>query len=102
MGYAKISRENKGSRNLWSDCFAQFYVHHFCCNAHLREVKSKYQASVVDYLHVGGKIISPAVSEETFKFWLKEEQREFGVYVRIQFETATERVIFIEFEETER
>ncbi|MEW9674277.1 YqzG/YhdC family protein [Ammoniphilus sp. 3BR4] len=69
----------------------------------LQETKKKYpQAEIIDYLHVGLKSLSPSTSQETFKLWLKEGIREFGVYVRIKFDTRTETVQSITFEETHR
>jgi hypothetical protein len=69
----------------------------------IQETAKKYpNAKIVDYLHVGRQPISPTTARETFKLWLKQGNREFGVYVRITFDTATERVQAIVFEETER
>ncbi|MCL6443846.1 MAG: YqzG/YhdC family protein [Alicyclobacillus sp.] len=67
------------------------------------ETKKRYpKASVIDYLHVGRQAISPSTTQETFKLWLKGQRREFGVFVRIQFDTTTERVLSIRFQETDR
>jgi hypothetical protein len=69
----------------------------------IRETNKKYpNAKIVDYLHVGRQTVSSTTTRETFKLWLKQGDREFGVYVRITFDTATERVQAIVFEETER
>jgi hypothetical protein len=70
----------------------------------LNEVKSRYAADVVDYLHVGRTPISPQVTEETFKFWLRDRsrRREFGVIVRIRFNPETKEVLDIRFTETDR
>ncbi|MFC4769773.1 YqzG/YhdC family protein [Effusibacillus consociatus] len=69
----------------------------------MAETMKKYPgASIVDYLHVGRSKKSPTTSEETFKLWLRKGTREWGVYVRILFETSTERLISITFEETTR
>ena len=70
----------------------------------LNEVKSRYAADVVDYLHVGRTSISPQVTEETFKFWLRDRSRprEFGVIVRIRFDPETKEVLDIRFTETDR
>jgi hypothetical protein len=59
-------------------------------------------AKVVDYLHVGSNMLSPTVAQETFKLWLRQQNREFGVYVRIAFDTTSERVRSIHFQETDR
>ncbi len=69
----------------------------------MQETQKKYPAaSIVDYLHVGRKTISQNTAEETFKFWLRQNQREWGVYVRIQFEPATEKLLSVTFQETSR
>jgi hypothetical protein len=69
----------------------------------IRETNKKYpNAKIVDYLHVGRQTVSSTTARETFKLWLKQGNREFGVYVRITFDTATERIQAIVFEETER
>jgi hypothetical protein len=39
---------------------------------------------------------------EKFKLWLKDGDNEFGVFVRIEYTTATEKVVSIELEETSR
>lgn len=67
------------------------------------ETKKKYPgAAVVDYRHVGRRTKSPTMSEETFKLWLRAGNREWGVYVRIVFETSSERVVSVDFQETDR
>lgn len=69
----------------------------------IQETKKRYPtAKIVDYLHVGRKSISAATAQERFKLWLKQENRQFGVYVSITFDTASERVLAISFEETQR
>lgn len=66
----------------------------------MQQTSARYHASIVDYLHVGRTRPAPGISEEKFKFWLRKNNREFGVYVTIQFYTATERIITIRFQET--
>jgi hypothetical protein len=60
------------------------------------------RASVIDYLHVGRQVISPSTTQEMFKFWLKDDKHEFGVYVRILFNTKTEQILHISFQEAMR
>ncbi|GIM46444.1 hypothetical protein DNHGIG_19930 [Collibacillus ludicampi] len=60
------------------------------------------RARIVDYKHVGRQQRSPTVTEETFKLWLRQDHREWGVYVRITFETPTEKVISVRFQEVKR
>ncbi|WP_238996590.1 DUF3889 domain-containing protein [Paenibacillus pinistramenti] len=64
----------------------------------VQQAKAKYGASVLDYLHVGRYSISPAVSEERFKLWLRKKGHEFGVYVYVRFDTASEELISVHFE----
>lgn len=68
----------------------------------MKEVGKKYDAQIVDYLHVGRTQINAQTTKETFKFWLRGENREFGVYVTIQFQTSTDKVLSVEFQESDR
>ncbi|MGE7094293.1 DUF3889 domain-containing protein [Lysinibacillus sp. NPDC048646] len=68
----------------------------------ITETQSKYpRAKIIDYLHEGSEI-SAAATIEKFKLWLKDGNKEFGVYVKIKYTTATEKVVNIEFQETAR
>jgi hypothetical protein len=60
----------------------------------------RYKGEIIDYLHVGRTQISPGIAEETFKFWLRNRQREFGVRVTIRFYTANDQIITVKFKET--
>lgn len=65
----------------------------------MQKTKEKYpNADIIDYLHVGRKK-GEQTSVETFQLWLKEDQKEFGVKVDIEFANETERVINISFKE---
>ncbi|WDL99532.1 YqzG/YhdC family protein [Alicyclobacillus sp. ALC3] len=67
------------------------------------ETQKRYpRASVVDYLHVGRQAVSPSTTREVFKLWLKDDKHEFGVYVRITFNTKTEQISKTSFQETNR
>ncbi len=67
----------------------------------MQETKTKYpRANIVDYLHVGAVTESSSITMEKFKLWLRQDQREWGVFVNIRYETATDRVISISFQET--
>jgi hypothetical protein len=66
----------------------------------IQEAKKKYNATIVDYAHIGRVSINPTLTQEKFKLWLKSENKEFGVYVTIQFETSTERLKSIKMVET--
>ncbi|MDT9027370.1 MULTISPECIES: DUF3889 domain-containing protein [Rossellomorea] len=68
----------------------------------VKKTQEKYpDAAIVDYLHIG-KENGSKVSTEKFKLWLKRGGKEFGVFVDIQFETDTEKMIDIKFTETDR
>lgn len=43
------------------------------------------KADIIDYLHIG-RIDGPKQSTEKFKLWLKEEGKEFGLYIDIEFD----------------
>ncbi|QRG68119.1 YqzG/YhdC family protein [Brevibacillus choshinensis] len=63
-------------------------------------MKTYPNAKVVDYLHVGRKTKTPTTSEETFKLLLQENNRMRALLVHIEFETKTEKVLKVRFEET--
>lgn len=68
----------------------------------INKTKEKYpNAKVIDYLYVGRNNGNPT-STERFKFWLKENQREFGVYVSIEFNNETKQVTNVTYQETTR
>ena len=66
----------------------------------VQETQEKYpNALIIDYLHEGSESKGDSTIEK-FKLWLKEDEHEFGVFVRIEYTTATEKVIAINFQET--
>jgi len=68
----------------------------------MEETKKRYPAAdIIDYLHVG-KQQKNGMSVERFKLWLKQDNREFGVFVNITFEPDTERVKNITVVETDQ
>lgn len=68
----------------------------------MKETQSKYpNANIIDYLHEGSESKGDSTIEK-FKLWLREGDKEFGVFVRIEYTTETEKVVNIEFEETSR
>ncbi|MBO0588911.1 YqzG/YhdC family protein [Sporosarcina sp. E16_8] len=68
----------------------------------IKETEAKYpNAKVIDYLHEGSESQKDETIEK-FKLWLKEDDKEFGVFVRIKFMTKTEQVITIDLQETSR
>lgn len=68
----------------------------------MKETKARYpHAQIIDYLHIG-KTENQSLSTEKFKLWLRENHREFGVFINITFDTKTQQVKKIEFRETDR
>ncbi|MGE7924842.1 DUF3889 domain-containing protein [Viridibacillus arvi] len=68
----------------------------------LIEANSKYpNAKIIDYLHQGRET-KKDITTEKFKLWLKEGNREFGVFVRIEFTTDSEKLLKIELQETSK
>jgi hypothetical protein len=68
----------------------------------VKETQKKYpNAQVVDYLHIG-KVSGEPSSTEKFKLWLKGPQKEFGVFVNIEFNNRTEKVLKVTYKETPR
>jgi hypothetical protein len=68
----------------------------------MKKTHEKYpQAQIVDYLHVG-RTSGPQSSVEKFKLWLKEPQKEFGVFIDIEFDNNTEKILSVKYQETTR
>lgn len=69
----------------------------------IEKTKDKYpQASLVDYLHIGRTQLGNGLSEEKFKLWLRQADREFGVYVTVRFSDAEDRLVSVAMKETPR
>ncbi|AJS59043.1 DUF3889 domain-containing protein [Paenibacillus sp. IHBB 10380] len=71
-------------------------------NLAVHEAHKKYEASVVDYLHLGRTTISTNTATEKFKLILKKEDKEFGVFVTITFNPLNDKFQSIQFSETEQ
>lgn len=68
----------------------------------MKETKEKYpEAAIIDYLHIG-KTVENEKTTEKFKLWLRGKDKEFGVFININYNTATEKVLEITMEETDR
>ncbi|WP_407644207.1 DUF3889 domain-containing protein [Falsibacillus albus] len=68
----------------------------------VQKTKEKYpKANVIDYLHIGREK-KKNTDVEKFKLWLKEGQKEYGVFVFIEFNPKTDRVKNITFIKTSR
>ncbi|MFJ5623013.1 DUF3889 domain-containing protein [Peribacillus loiseleuriae] len=67
------------------------------CN---KKTQEKYpNAQIIDYLHIG-RISGPQSSIERFKLRLRDNRREFGVFINIEYDNETERVSEISYKET--
>lgn len=67
----------------------------------IKETQSKYpNARVIDYLHEGSETKENNTIEK-FRLWLKDDTKEFGVSVKIEFITDTHEVINIKMEESQ-
>lgn len=68
----------------------------------MEHAKSKYpNASIIDYLHIGREM-NDEKTTETFKLWLKEGDREFGLYLHITFSTKSEQILEVKEQETDK
>lgn len=69
----------------------------------IKETQLKYpNANIIDYLHKGSESKKDSTFE-TFKLWLRDHHNnEFGVFVRVEYNTKTDSLINIEFQETSR
>jgi hypothetical protein len=65
-------------------------------------IKRYPEAKVIDYLHIGREEKGAGVAVEKFKLWLKKGEKEFGVFVNVEFETDTNQFKAISFKETDR
>ena len=68
----------------------------------IKETQLKYpNVKIIDYLHQGSESNEQSTTEK-FKLWLKDGNKEFGVFVTITYKTKTEEIVHIEFQETSR
>lgn len=68
----------------------------------LKEATKKYpNAKIIDYLYVS-TVPKEDKTTATFQLWLKEDDKEFGVIVKVTYKTVSEEVIKVEFEEFSR
>lgn len=69
----------------------------------IKETKEKYpKAALVDYSHIGRTQLGGGLSEEKFKLWLRQADREFGVFVTVRFSDAEDRLVSVAMSETPR
>ena len=68
----------------------------------MTETIEKYpKANIIDYLYEGTEYKEKSTIVK-FKLWLREDDNEFGVLVRIEYMNETEKVVKIDFQETAR
>ncbi|SHF93223.1 YqzG/YhdC family protein [Ornithinibacillus halophilus] len=68
----------------------------------VKETIKKYpDADLVDYLH-RGRTYNDGTATEHFKLWLRGKDREFGVFVDVEFDPSTEKTISVSFKETDK
>ncbi|KON88421.1 hypothetical protein AF332_17470 [Sporosarcina globispora] len=61
----------------------------------METAKEKYpKAKILDYLHIGREK-KQTTNIEKFKLWIEDGGKEFGLYIDIEFDSKTERVIRI-------
>ncbi|KFM99617.1 DUF3889 domain-containing protein [Bacillus clarus] len=69
----------------------------------VEKTKEQYpKAQIIDYLHIGRKPKTIHVTVEKFKLWLREDGKEYGVFVDVEFDTKTEKFLKINFQKTSR
>lgn len=65
----------------------------------ITQTQSKYpKASIVDYLYMGSAANNGS-TVATFRLWLREGKREYGVVVRVTYVTETEKLETVKFHE---
>jgi hypothetical protein len=67
----------------------------------MKETKKRYpMADIKDYQHVWREDKKNGTTIERFKLWLKQDNKEFGVYITFTFDSKTEELKDILFVET--
>ena len=67
----------------------------------IKEAKAKYpSAQIKDFLYLGRSQQGENQTTERFKLWVQNQNKEFGVFVTIVFDTKTEKIHSISFAET--
>ncbi|TKC18788.1 DUF3889 domain-containing protein [Robertmurraya kyonggiensis] len=65
----------------------------------MQKTQEKYPAAKIkDYKHIG-RVHGTNTTVEKFKLWLKENNKEFGILINIEFDKKTERIVEITFRE---
>ncbi len=65
----------------------------------IKQTQANYpQASIIDYLYMGSTQ-NDSATIATFRLWLREGKREYGVVVRVTYITETEKLESVKFHE---
>ncbi|UOY93070.1 YqzG/YhdC family protein [Ectobacillus sp. JY-23] len=63
--------------------------------------KEKYpQLDIIDYLYVGREKLAADIAVEKFKFWVRDGEREYGLFIDIELQLPDEQVRRITFRES--
>ncbi|WP_078413747.1 YqzG/YhdC family protein [Priestia abyssalis] len=67
----------------------------------IKEAKKRYPtAQIKDFLYLGRAQQGPDKTVERFKLWVQNQNKEFGLFITIVFDTKTEKVQSISFVES--
>lgn len=67
----------------------------------IKEAKKRYpSAQIKDFLYLGRTQPGADKTAERFKLWIQNQNKEFGLFITIVFDTKTEEVKSISFVET--
>lgn len=65
----------------------------------IKQTHTEYpKASIIDYLYMGSAANNGS-TVATFRLWLREGKREYGVVVRVTYVTETEKLESVKFHE---
>lgn len=65
----------------------------------IKQTQEHYpQASIIDYLYIGSAQ-NDGTTVATFRLWLREGEREYGIVVRVAYITETEKLESVKFHE---
>ncbi|MTH53476.1 DUF3889 domain-containing protein [Bacillus mangrovi] len=68
----------------------------------IQEAKRKYpDAKLIDYLYIGRETQNSQIKEK-FKLWVRQGNREFGLYVTLELDQQGQKVNKVVFRETDR
>lgn len=96
LQYAEAKGNQTINRNNCSDSYIKWV------DVAKEQASSKYpSASFIDFLYVGCKSESSTTKYHIYKYWMKDDSHQFGVYVSILVDTESNKVINSSTEETD-